>query len=109
MMQGSFQSLNGHKYSVILPMYNERKNLPVITWLLAKTFNEDSLAWEIIIVGDASPDGTQDVAKQLANVYGEDKIVLKLRSGKLGLVTAYIHGLKFCTGDSLFRGFFSAA
>lgn len=26
------------KYSVILPTYNERKNLPVITWLLAKTF-----------------------------------------------------------------------
>jgi len=26
------------KYSVILPTYNERKNLPVIVWLLAKTF-----------------------------------------------------------------------
>lgn len=28
------------KYSVILPTYNERKNLPVIIWLLAKTFEE---------------------------------------------------------------------
>jgi hypothetical protein len=27
------------------------------------------------VVDDASPDGTQDVAKQLAGVYGEDKIV----------------------------------
>jgi hypothetical protein len=27
------------KYSVILPTYNERKNLPVIVWLLAKTFD----------------------------------------------------------------------
>ena len=34
-----------------------------------------SLAWEIIVVDDASPDGTQEVAKQLAGVYGEDKIV----------------------------------
>lgn len=33
------------------------------------------LAWEVIIVDDASPDGTQEVAKQLATVYGEDKIV----------------------------------
>ena len=33
------------------------------------------LAWEIIVVDDASPDGTQEVAKELANVYGEDKIV----------------------------------
>ena len=39
-MQGSFDSSNGHKYSVILPTYNERKNLPIITWLLAKTFEE---------------------------------------------------------------------
>lgn len=28
------------KYSVILPTYNERKNLPVIVWLLAKMFEE---------------------------------------------------------------------
>ncbi|KAG6850174.1 dolichol-P-mannose synthesis [Arthromyces matolae] len=84
---------------VILPTYNERKNLPVIIWLLAKVFNENHLAWEIIVVDDASPDGTQDIAKQLANVYGEDKIILKPRAGKLGLGTAYIHGLNFCTGD----------
>ena len=30
----------GNKYSVILPTYNERKNLPIIVWLLAKTFDE---------------------------------------------------------------------
>ena len=29
-----------HKYSVILPTYNERKNLPVIVWLLARTFEQ---------------------------------------------------------------------
>lgn len=33
------------------------------------------LDWEVIIVDDASPDGTQEIAKQLAKVYGEDKIV----------------------------------
>ena len=32
------------------------------------------LAWEIIVVDDASPDGTQEVAQELAKVYGEDKI-----------------------------------
>jgi len=29
-----------NKYSVILPTYNERRNLPIIIWLLQKTFNE---------------------------------------------------------------------
>ncbi|KAF8708238.1 Glycosyl transferase family 2, partial [Rhizoctonia solani] len=92
-------TLTTYKYSVILPTYNERKNLPVIVWLLAKTFNEYNIAWEIVVVDDASPDGTQDVALELQKVYGEDHILLKPRSGKLGLGTAYIHGLKFVTGD----------
>ncbi|KZV92073.1 dolichol-phosphate mannosyltransferase [Exidia glandulosa HHB12029] len=88
-----------HKYSVILPTYNERKNLPVIVWLIANTFNENKLDWEIIIVDDNSPDGTQDVAKQLQKAFGQNRILLKPRAGKLGLGTAYIHGLNFVTGD----------
>jgi hypothetical protein len=28
------------KYSVLLPTYNERRNLPIIAWLLHKTFTE---------------------------------------------------------------------
>ena len=27
-------------YSVILPTFNERQNLPIITWLLNRTFTE---------------------------------------------------------------------
>lgn len=33
------------------------------------------LPWEIIIVDDASPDGTLEVAEQLQKVYGADHIV----------------------------------
>lgn len=29
-----------NKYSVILPTYNERRNLPIVTWLLNRTFTE---------------------------------------------------------------------
>jgi dolichol-phosphate mannosyltransferase len=78
--------------------------------------NLSDLDWEIIIVDDNSPDGTQDVAQQLVGVYGKDHIILKPREGKLGLGyvslilyvckksnsndrTAYIHGLKSATGD----------
>ena len=54
---------------------------------------------EVIIVDDASPDGTQDAVKELQKIYGDDKVVLKARSGKLGLGTAYIHGLNYCKYD----------
>jgi hypothetical protein len=29
-----------NKYSVLLPTYNERRNLPIIAWLLNRTFTE---------------------------------------------------------------------
>lgn len=87
------------KYSVILPTYNERSNLPIIVYLIAKTFTEASLDWEIVIVDDASPDGTQEIAQQLIKVYSPTRIQLRPREGKLGLGTAYIHGLEFATGN----------
>ena len=94
----STRSGSQNKYSVILPTYNERSNLPIITYLIAKTFDEASLDWEIVIVDDASPDGTQEVAKQLISAYGS-KIQLRPRKGKLGLGTAYVHGLEYATGN----------
>ena len=47
-----------------------------------------------LYLDDGSPDGTLDVAKQLQSIYGDDKIVLRPRAKKLGLGTAYIHGIK---------------
>ena len=35
----------------------------------------------------------------MAKIYGEDKIKLRARAGKLGLGSAYIHGLQHCEGD----------
>ncbi|KAK3352809.1 nucleotide-diphospho-sugar transferase [Lasiosphaeria hispida] len=85
-------------YSVILPTFNERQNLPIITWLLNRTFTEQNLDWELVIVDDGSPDGTQDVAKQLVKAYAPH-VQLQPRTGKLGLGTAYVHGLKFAKGN----------
>ena len=35
--------------------------------------------YEIIVIDDNSPDGTLEVAKQLQNIYGEEKIVCNLK------------------------------
>ncbi|KAK4247936.1 hypothetical protein VTI28DRAFT_4841 [Corynascus sepedonium] len=87
-------------YSVILPTFNERQNLPIITWLLNRTFTEQNLDWELVIVDDGSPDGTQDVARQLERAYAPH-VQLQTRSGKLGLGTAYVHGLQFARGTHI--------
>uniref|UniRef100_G1NSA7 Dolichol-phosphate mannosyltransferase subunit 1 n=1 Tax=Myotis lucifugus TaxID=59463 RepID=G1NSA7_MYOLU len=87
------------KYSVLLPTYNERENLPLIVWLLVKSFSESGINYEIIIIDDGSPDGTREVAEQLEKIYGSDKILLRPREKKLGLGTAYIHGMKHATGN----------
>eukprot|EP00038_Savillea_parva_P009867 m.186365 g.186365 ORF g.186365 m.186365 type:complete len:247 (-) comp16746_c0_seq1:68-808(-) len=94
-------------YSVLLPTYNERANLPLIVWLLVRAFETDGLLeadedYEIIIIDDNSPDGTLEVAKELQKVYGDTHIKLRPRAGKLGLGTAYVHGLQHADGDFIF-------
>ncbi|KAF6032955.1 hypothetical protein EB796_008751 [Bugula neritina] len=90
---------SGDKYSILLPTYNEKENLPIITYLLCKYLSESKLNYEIIVIDDGSPDGTLDIAKKLQDIYGADKIVLRPREKKLGLGTAYIHGIKHASGN----------
>nr|ACV67264.1 dolichyl-phosphate mannosyltransferase polypeptide 1-like protein [Brachionus manjavacas] len=89
--------MNELKYSIILPTYNESENLPLIIWLIIQHMENEN--FEIIIVDDNSPDGTTQVAKDLQKIYGDEKIVVTGREKKLGLGSAYIHGIKFAKGD----------
>ncbi|XP_066152092.1 dolichol-phosphate mannosyltransferase subunit 1 [Euwallacea fornicatus] len=88
-----------NKYSILLPTYNEIENLPIIIWMLVENMNSSGYPYEIIIIDDGSPDGTLEAAKQLQTIYGSDKIILRPREKKLGLGTAYIHGIKHATGN----------
>lgn len=74
-----------NKYSILLPTYNEKENLPICVWLIDKYLSPLKIDYEIIIIDDNSPDGTLKVAEQLQNIYGKEKILLRPRAGKLGL------------------------
>ena len=91
-------TINQNKYSIILPTYNERENLPIIIYLIFEMAEKNHLNLEIVIVEDNSPDGTAEVAEKLMELYPQ-KIILLKRKGKLGLGSAYIDGLKKCNGD----------
>ena len=84
--------------SIILPTYNERENIPIICFLLMETLDDYGATYEIIVVDDGSPDGTQDVVRQLQDSYDHERIRLFTRPGKLGLGTAYKVGLKHARG-----------
>ncbi|KAL3734387.1 hypothetical protein ACJRO7_023700 [Eucalyptus globulus] len=87
----------GDKYSLIVPTYNERLNIALIVYLVFKHLRD--VDFEIIIVDDGSPDGTQDIVKQLQQVYGDDRI--KGFGSDVSLIsgTAYRHGLKHASGN----------
>ncbi|KAB7507322.1 Dolichol-phosphate mannosyltransferase subunit 1 [Armadillidium nasatum] len=88
-----------NKYSILLPTYNERENLPIIIWLICKYFDESGFDYEVIVIDDGSPDGTFEVAKQLQEIYGKKRLVLCSRGKKLGLGSAYIFGIKQASGN----------
>jgi dolichol-phosphate mannosyltransferase len=76
---------------VIIPTYNEAENLAKIT---AALFELNVEGLEILVIDDASPDGTGQLADQLALQYA-DRLHVMHRPGKLGLGTAYIQGFKW--------------
>jgi dolichol-phosphate mannosyltransferase len=88
-------------YSIILPTYNERENLPIIFFLLDKYLSQAKLKYEVVIVDDNSPDNTLGVAEAIQNSYGKERVVIVSRQGKLGLGTAYIAGLKVAKGERI--------
>jgi dolichol-phosphate mannosyltransferase len=75
---------------VIIPTYNEKENIEEI---IRKVFSL-SVAFDMLIIDDGSPDGTAAIVKNLQDEF-PGKLHLEERKGKLGLGTAYIHGFKY--------------
>ncbi len=73
---------------VIIPTYNEKDNISeLVNRILALKINV-----QVIIVDDNSPDGTGQIADQLAEQ--DSRVSVIHRIGKLGLGTAYMAGFK---------------
>ena len=76
--------------TVVLPTYNEASNLPVI---VAALFDLPLTGLRILVVDDNSPDGTGDIAEDLAAQFGTQKMSIVHRPGKAGLGQAYVDGV----------------
>jgi len=73
---------------VILPTFNERENLPVVVDRITAL----GLDVEVLVIDDSSPDGTGDVADDLARRLDVLRVVH--RPAQSGLGTAIVRGLK---------------
>ncbi len=76
------------KIVVVIPTYNEVENLSAIT---SELFSLPVDGLEVLVVDDNSPDGTGDVADELARRYA-DRFHVIHRIGKAGLGMAYVAG-----------------
>ena len=75
--------------SVVLPTYNERDNVIELIAVLERVL--EGIRWEVVVVDDDSPDGTAEIACELARC---DRRVRAIRRvGRRGLSSACIEGI----------------
>jgi dolichol-phosphate mannosyltransferase len=76
--------------TVVLPTYQEAQNVPVI---VDRLLDLPLTNLRVLVVDDNSPDGTGDIAEDLAQRYGQERMGVVHRAAKEGLGRAYIDGM----------------
>lgn len=85
--------------SVIIPVYNEEENLPVLAAEIGEALEPGGLSYEVIYVDDGSTDGSLDVLRRLAS---EDPRVRILKlSRNSGQSAALDAGFRLARGEVL--------
>jgi dolichol-phosphate mannosyltransferase len=78
-----------HSCLIVVPTYNERDNLARLVEQALQALPQAHL----LVVDDNSPDGTGELAEELA--LQEPRLHVIHRPGKLGLGTAYVEGFRY--------------
>src|SRR3954453_5725307 len=73
---------------VVIPTYNERENLE---WIVDRVRSAVPTV-DVLVVDDGSPDGTGQIADELAA--GDPGVSVLHRTEKAGLGAAYLHGFR---------------
>src|SRR6202022_4927781 len=83
------EPMTGDGTLVVVATYNERENIePLLTQVLAQ-----APGCRVLVVDDNSPDGTGEIARELAA--HDARVEVLGRERKLGLGTAYLAGFQY--------------
>ena len=85
-------------FSLIIPCYNEEKNIKPMHDEIEKTFCSCDFEYEMVFVNDGSYDGTAKEIKKLINT-SSSKILYLDFSRNFGKESAIFAGLEHCHGD----------
>jgi glycosyltransferase involved in cell wall biosynthesis len=82
--------------SVVVPVYNEEANLPILVPKLAEVFDRLGSLYEMIFVDDGSSDGSRKLLKEMASQVPSLRMV-GLKQNR-GLSTALLAGMREARG-----------
>lgn len=83
------------RFSIIIPAYNERDNIPLVVERLEKLLLGEN--WEIVFVDDDSKDGSLQVLMDLAR--SNPRVRFIRRIGRRGLASACLEGMASSCAD----------
>jgi dolichol-phosphate mannosyltransferase len=75
--------------AIIVPTFNESQNLALLVDLVDRAL--EGCRWELVFVDDNSPDGTSDIARELA--LSDHRVRVVHRVGRRGLSSACVEGV----------------
>ncbi len=76
--------------TVVLPTFNEATNLPAV---VTELFDLPLSRLTVLVVDDNSPDGTGQIAEDLSDKFGRERLTVVHRPAKEGLGRAYVDGM----------------
>jgi len=85
--------------SVVVPVFNEEGNLPILIPRLADVLNHLGDAYEVIFVDDGSSDGSRKILKEMVSKYPFFRMIGL--SENRGLSTALIAGMREARGEKI--------
>jgi len=86
--------------SLVIPVYNEEKNLPLLFDSLQQVMAQTNCEWEAILVDDGSRDGSLKVLKELAQKDEQHLRVISFRRN-FGQTAAIAAGIDHAAGDTI--------